>query len=42
MAAVEQTLGTATGFYASEDWMKYKFDGAGLMNEGYNLSLIHI
>ncbi len=41
MVAVEQTLGTATGFYASEDWMKYKFDGAGLMNEGYNAWVAH-
>ena len=41
MVAVERTLGTATGFYASEDWMKYKFDGAGLMNEGYNAWVAH-
>lgn len=41
MVAVEQMLGTATGFYASESWMKTQFDGAGLMNEGYNAWVAH-
>lgn len=41
MVAVEQLLGTATGFYASESWMKTQFDGAGLMNEGYYAWVAH-